>query len=195
MAWEAVSKDEVAALSGVASSALRDEWYNMAIAVIAELANLWNIGTPTNITEVKDGNGTSRIMVNRPPVYSVTSVKIDDVPVPASAIVYDSSGIHLKSTVSVNPYVGRIRFERGVKNVELAYVSGSPVVDHSVSLAIALIVKELSNLKTAEGTDSRLFTFRPTKSHATEDPLYEWGVHGKIKGIITSLLGTKFRVA
>ena len=70
MAWEAVSQVEVAKIAGARPSDLQDLWYNMAVDIIAEKANRWNIATTTSVTDVVDGNGMSRIAVRRPPILS-----------------------------------------------------------------------------------------------------------------------------
>jgi hypothetical protein len=196
MAWEAVSKEEVARLSGVKTTELRDEWYAMAVDLIGRIAHVYNIGTPVAVSETRNGTSSRIMPVYKPPIVSVQSVYIDDELVPASLIDFSDSAIYIKSSESI--YVNNIdsdeTFEYGSRNVIINYTSGSTSVDHSISLTIALVIKELAGTTVGEGAESRVQFYRPGQSDATEAPLTHWGIHGKIKGIITTLLGSKVRM-
>lgn len=195
MAWEAVSKVEVAKLAGINTTELQDWWYNVAVDLIARHTRYTNIGTLVSVTEVRDGNDAARIAVAKPPIYSVTSVSVNGTVYSSDTYTFDSVSISFKNLLS--DYTGYDRsfvFTRGTKNVVIAYTSGSIVVDQSVALAIALIIKELANTSSGEGAESRIQYYRPGESAATEAPLTQWGIHGKIVGVVKTILGDKVKI-
>jgi hypothetical protein len=194
MAWEAVTKDQVAPLAGIRSTDLKDEWYDFAVGTIEYHTGLYNLGSPVAVTEIRNGNGMSRISVKYPPIASLSSVTVDGSTLGSGYIAYDTTTIYTKEGTGLNPYLNSIRFNRGVQNIGLSYISGTAVIDQNYSLTLALVIKELANLTTAEGAEARVQFFKPGRSSATEDPLFEWGLHGKIKGIIEALMGVRFRI-
>ena len=194
MAWEAISENEVAKISGTSADKMRDVWYDWAVGIIGRVSGIYNIGDITTVTEVRDGNGMDRISVHKTPINSVTSVTVDGYSVSSGDYTFDDVSIVFEDTMPTNPHLATMRFSRGSKNVTLVYESGA-AADHSVGLAIALIVKEFSKIERLEGAEAHLQFYQVGKNRATEAPLTEWGLHGKIRGIARSLLGEKFKVA
>lgn len=189
MAWEAVTKAECAALAGCSEDDIIDEWYDYVVGYIAKYGNHWHPADPTPVTELRNGSGALRTHVSKPPVYSVESVTIDGSEIPAEYVAFDSAGIYLitRSYQTIPNY----KFSRGVKNVELSYVSGTAEATGDVRMAIALMIKELVNQSTAEGANSRILMFKPNRADAIADPLVEWGIHGKLMGIVNDLVGKR----
>lgn len=196
MAWEAVSKEEVAKISGTTALQMQDEWYDWAVALIGIHANIYNIGTlaPTTVTEVRDGNNTRRLFVNKPPISAVTSVAIDGTTISSDFYTFDTSCIVFTDNLPTNPHIATLKFVPGAKNITVVYTSGV-TTDDAVSTTIALVIKEFSKVERLEGAEAHLQFFQVGKNRATEAPLTEWGMHGKIVGIIRSFLGRKFKVA
>lgn len=196
MAWEAITKEEVAKICGVNPASLRDEWYNMATSLIERHAGVFNPGKTVSVDEKQNGSGMSYQRVDQPPIASVAAVYVDGIILPSDRYINtDNSIVLVEDYISANPYaVLPGIFPEGRKNVRIVYTSGNSS-DYAVNMAIALIVKELSTLHSQEGAEARLMTFRPGESVATEEPLIQWGIHGKIKGIITTLVGRKFKAA
>lgn len=192
MAWEAIGKSSVAALAGTNAETLRDEWYDMAVALIGHFAGIYNIGTSEVVVDEIDGTGVTSIKVTKPPIGTLTSVEIDDVLIDSGYYTHTDSYVILKDDIITNVYGLSRYFTEGTKNVKITYTSGR-LVDYRVALVISLIIKELANLKTSEGAESRLQFFAPGRSLATQAPLLEYGLHGKIKGIIDTLLPTRFK--
>ena len=196
MAWELVSKEEVGLMAGAKEQELRDEWYEMAVAIIERYSGLHNLSTAKTVTEVADGDGSPRLFVKQPPIASVTSVKVDGLTIDSNNYYHTDKAIVFKDDVSgeiKNPYMGGLVFTEGRGNIEVTYVSG-PTTDKSVSLAIALIVKELAGLRLAEGAESRLQFVRQDRRVGDLDAaLWSLGVHGKILAIVRSMVGTRFR--
>lgn len=195
MAWEAISAEEVSKICGVSPGSLRDEWYEMAVSLIERQAGIHNPGKTTSIDERQNGSGFAYQKVLQPPIASVSAVYVDSILLPSDRYINTDTSIVLVDDFSAaNPYVLGGAFPEGSKNIRIVYTSGT-TLDHGVNMAIALIVKELSVLNTQEGAEARLMTFRPGESVATEEPLIQWGIHGKIRGIISTLIGKKFKAA
>jgi hypothetical protein len=189
MAWEAVSKEECAFLSGCSVDDIRDEWYKYIIGYIAKYGGYWNPGDPKPVTEVRNGHGGSVLKVSKPPILSVTSLGIDSRSVGSEYYIYDNSSIYIASN-SYNRFPS-YTFARGIKNIAVSYISGTEEADGDVQLCIALCIKELANQATAEGANSRITMFKPNRADAIAEPLVEWGIHGKLKGIVQDIIGIK----
>lgn len=195
MAWEAISAEQVAKICGVSPSSLQEEWYDMAVSLIERHAGIFNPGKIVPVDELINGSGMRYQRVTRPPIASVDAVYIDGNIVPPNMYVStDTSIVMVDDYTSIHPHIPTSVFPEGSKNIRVVYTSGDET-DYAVAMAIALIVKEMSSLSTKEGAEAHLMTFRPGESVATEEPLVQWGMHGKIKGIITTLLGRKFKAA
>lgn len=82
MAWEIISKAEVAQFVGADQNKLRDEWYDAVMDIITERTG-WNvIGTTLSVTdEVHPPSEHNLIFPNNRPVKNVTSLVVDGVSV------------------------------------------------------------------------------------------------------------------
>jgi len=194
MAWEAVSKIEVGKLSGTRVEDLRDLWYDAAVALIAQKASVHNTANLTAIVDVLDGNGLSRIPIRRPPISSITSVTVDDVVLDSAKYTSDGSYVVLVDGFYINPYLQGDTFPSGTKNVSISYTSGS-ASDYAVALAIAMIIKEMANITTSEGAESRL---QFSGVDRTSAQAFRYGRSGpgmaqRINEIIENLLGYRMR--
>jgi hypothetical protein len=189
MAWEAVSKEECAHLAGCNVDDIRDEWYGYVTGYIGKFGGYWNPANPKLITEVRSGHGGSLLKVSQPPIYSVSSLAIDARTISSDYYLFDRSAIYFQT----NSYYRfpMYSFSRGVKNITVSYISGTYEPEGDVQLCIALMIKELANQTTAEGANSRITMFKPNKADAIAEPLVEWGLHGKLKGIVMDIIGTK----
>jgi hypothetical protein len=182
MAWEIISKSTVAELIGVSSSILRDEWYDIAVALIERYTGRKNIASPRNIVESHYVWDTPIITVRNPPILQVGYIKIEGTLLPTNAYSWTQRQILFDS--------GKLNLHER-RHVEVGYVSGTTDTDFAVGACIAFVVKELANMRTMEGAESLIQFYKPGRSTATEEPLREWGQHGKIKGIIEAFLGRK----
>ena len=198
MAWELVSKPVVARLAAVKEQELDDEWYDMAIGIIEHISGQHNLGSTTTVTETLDGRGWPRLSVKQPPISSVVYVKVGGDTVDSSTYTHDKNNIIIKDDASLggNPYVSGDTFTKGRMNVEVSYVSGDADPPKNIAMAVALIVKELANMRTLEGSESRLQFYRPDRQEGVKDFVGEFlGTHGKIASIVKTLVGKRFRVA
>lgn len=192
MAWELISKTEVSKITGARETDLRDMWYDMAVGLIERLTGINHLGTTALIVETANGDGTGLLTVRKPPITSVTSIHVDGSLVsPDSYVVYETY-IQLKDNIGFGNRISDV-FPKASGNIQITYTSGT-TGDHAIKLTIALLVKELVNFALGEGAETKIQFYRPGKSAATEEPLTQWGVHGKMVGIVHSILGYKMRV-
>lgn len=183
MAWEIISRASVANLTGVSESILQDDWYNYAVALIAERTGINNIANPSPVTEQHIVYSSGVIPVHHPPILNVVGVAVNSVSMPPLEFTWTERSILLNNS----------SIPRNKRNVvEIQYVSGTNTVDYAVAICIAFVIKEFAAIRTMEGAQSLVQFYRPGQSRATEKPLVEWGIHGKIMGIIESFLGKRF---
>jgi hypothetical protein len=134
MAWEIVSRAEVSSVSGMNADELRDDWYNMVVGILHEVTPYELFHTTTTITdEVHDGDGTNLLVVNRPPIVSISSISIDGVAV--SSTCYTAYGNFVKLSPSEENLLTPI-FPKGVGNVTISYTSGFSTVPTDIKLGV-----------------------------------------------------------
>lgn len=192
MSWEAVSKEDVQALSGVRESDLSDLWYDMAVAVLAYVCEVHHIANLTAVTDLVDGTGSSSVDVRQPPINSVTSVSINNIVVPSNRYTHGRNSVTLIDAISANPYLSSDVFERGTRNVSISYISGE--VDNAIySLAVALIIKEIAALKIGEAADARIQFGSTNRSDGKAISRKYVGVHTRVIEIARTLFAKKLR--
>jgi len=192
MAWEAISKVDVAKFSGCKPADLNDIWYDQAISYIGRYGGYYNPAIAETVTERRSGNGARRIQVGKPPVTGIVSVSIDGVAQPITDFDFDASGIYCVVN-SYNNLTSRLGFHKGVKNIELTYLSGGEQGNEHVSLAIMMIIREMVAEYLSEGSNARIVEFKGGVSTAIDDSLLAWGLQGKIKSIVRDIIGSKNR--
>jgi len=91
----------------------------------------------STVTELRNGHGQKAMTLNRFPVISVTSVKVDGNTIPARPAV-GSAGWVLSSggVLQLDGY----RFDEGVLNVELGYQAGYATVPSDIEQAVIKMV-------------------------------------------------------
>lgn len=192
MAWEAISKADVAKFAGCKPDDLKDIWYDQTISYIAKFGGYNNPVIAETVTERRSGNGARRIQVGKPPVTGLVEVKIDGVVQPITDFDFDASGVYCVVN-SYNNLSSRLGFHKGVKNIELTYKSGGEQGNEYVSLAIMMIMREIVAEYLSEGSNARIVEFKGGVSTAIDDSLLAWGLQGKIKSIVLDIIGTKNR--
>lgn len=193
MAWEAITKEEVAEFIKVPQASLRDEWYNQSVALIENRAGIHGIGNITTRTDYLDGDGGKFIAVRYPPISSVTSVSINDYVISSSLYRADERYIVLIEKFSINPYFIDAVFPEGIRNVKVVYESGASS-NPLVSLAIMLLVKEFSNIATSEGSAARVQFFQTDRQDGVERVRRSSGFEARLQSIIRSVFPVNFRV-
>jgi hypothetical protein len=192
MTWEAISAEDVSALSGVRESDLLPLWYDMAVAILADVCEVHHIANLTTVTDTVNGSGTSSLRVRKPPINSVSSVTVNSVVIPGSSYTHDKSSVILIDEISANPYLSDQVFDLGVKNVVVEYVSGE--VDNAIyALAVALIIKEIASLKIGEAADGRIQFGSTGKSDGKALSRKYVGVHVRVIDIAKTLFSKRLR--
>ena len=79
----------------------------------------------TAYSDILDGTGSARLMVANYPVVTVSSVKVDGLPIPASTGVGVPGYVFNGTAISMR---GSYRFNEDVQNVEVSYTAGYATV-------------------------------------------------------------------
>lgn len=158
MAWEVISRGQVAALSGLNESEIRDEWYDWVIAIVREETPYEYFGVTATITgETHDGDGTNLLVVRYPPIVSVSSLSISDSAVTSTYYkIYDHYVLLTQTDENIlNPV-----FPVGTQNISITYVSGFQNTPGDLIFAIANAIEiiALHKLRGASVADLRFDT-------------------------------------
>ncbi|MHA1908630.1 MAG: hypothetical protein ACW98Y_15115 [Candidatus Thorarchaeota archaeon] len=199
MAWTYVSKSVVAALAKTSIDDLQDEWSNWVEFLITQRQGYEYLGTTTTITEeAHDGDGTPRLFVKKPPIVSVTEVKIGSISPTAitssSYKVYDHY-IELGNTYATS-LSGAIDgplniFSKGTQNILITYVSGVAIVPQDVEMCAALMLAEVAKYNRKGGSDNTIkFSSQRTQGQSI-NIFVDKGLVASVLSIRDSLLSIK----
>jgi len=179
MPWTLCSKDNVQALQPCQPSELRDEWSDEVEAFIRQHLGQPYLGLSQSILdEWHDGDGTHIFHVKKPPIISVDSLRINDVPLtPADYVVFDSY-IELRSQV----------FPKGILNVCVSYTSGSTEVNEVVRLTAAAMIVAILNYRRRWGADGSIKWGAAEQKAGEESPNYNVGLTSHLTTIMKRLL-------
>ena len=194
MAWEAISKADVLALSGARATDVEDVYYDMAVAILADACEVNNIGSLVSVTDRIDGSGTKRMAVNSPPISSVTSVAVDGVTLSSTRYENDTTYVVLVDTISGNPYASSTVFNKGTRNVVVTYTSGT-LSNDKYGLAVALIVAEFIKMRVGEAADTRIQFGSTNKSDGKALSRRYIGVHTRAVDIAKTLFTKRMRAS
>lgn len=134
MAWTIVSRAEVADLTAINETDLRDSWYDMVVGLLKKESGYEYIdGTQAISDEAHDGDGTDMLRVKYPPIVSVSSLTIDDTSVASSRYKVYGNYIRLVSDIddTIPDY-----FPVGTQNVTISYTGGFTETPEELKLAI-----------------------------------------------------------
>lgn len=197
MAWEIVSKESVASFIRVPEDRMMDVWYDMSIGLIEDHTG-WYLDAQTNITELTSGNGSNFLVPDVVPIASVSSIRIEGSLVPPTHYVTSWDMIQLKSYRSDDILQSDMlysigEFNLGTRNIEIVYNSagynGLPrKYKEALKSCIFFICKEFSVNFRGEGSDQMMRKYRPDRTMNPEEVLMSYGQHGKIKGILNTIL-------
>ena len=202
MAWEIVSKVDVATFARVTQDMLRDVWYTTALGHIERYTGWQKLTAAENITEYVDGSGDA-ILTPRVPINTVTTIQVHGTPLPSGYWASTWDGIRLRSYRPGESFETTVFLERttsfgeifpfGLSNIYLSYnvggIASLPVeYSEAVKEALLLVIKEFSVVPRMEGSDSMLKKYRPDRTMVPEEVLHNYGLHGKINGILRAIL-------
>lgn len=204
MAWEIVPKSQVSENIRIPVTSLQDIWYDAAIGLVERFSGIY-IGEAANYTEEGDGTGSIFYRPKVIPVNSVSSLSILGQTIPSYRYSVRWDGIWFKDqrVLDTNPYstgfVYYSSFPFGISNVDITYNAGGITnlpseFKDALPMTLILVIKEMSVLFRTEGSDQVLEKYRPDRSKVKDEVLQNYGIHGKIRGIIKSWLPPKMRV-
>lgn len=178
-AWELCTKEDVGALHPVNVAELEDTWSITVEALIRQHLGTPYLGSTQAITaEAHSGDNTPMLRVRKPPIDSVTAVRINEVVVlPADYTVF-TNYIQLESEL----------FPRGNLNVQIDYVSGSTTIDPVIKLTATSMIVAVINYKKRHGADSSVKWSNPETTSGESSPNDDLGLTSHLTGIMKQLL-------
>jgi len=198
MSWAIVTKTEAANFARVTEPQLQDVWYDAALALIENYTGWHSLEVPKTASEYVDGNG-SQILHPNLPVNSVNLIQIHGQTVPSAYYHVNWYGVEMRTYIPGDVYISHMLFERklgaqnifpyGIKNIYIEYSYGGTssmpkrLVDN-IKWGLLQIIKEISTVPKNEGSDSMLKKYRPDRTLLPEEVLSNYGLHGKIRGIL-----------
>jgi hypothetical protein len=106
------------------------------------------------VTEYLDGNGTSRIWLERRPVSTITSVTVNDTALDNSSNdawkLNPNTGTLTRGTGQHDSQLA-IHWPRGTRNVVVVYTGGYAAIPSDVKLAAVTLVKHIHDATTKTG--------------------------------------------
>ncbi len=182
MAWTLCSKEDVQNLHPIAETELQDQWSEQVEALIRQHLGTPYLGTTQSITEeLHSGDDTSILRVNKPPIISVSELKINTVTITAADYAVFPTYIQLKSQTFID----------GTLNVSVSYVSGGITVDPTIKLAAAAMIIAIINYNRRMGADGSIRWGRPEERLGEETPNRNPGLTSHLTIIMKRLLRRK----
>ena len=178
-AWELCTKEDVTNIHPINVSELEDNWSITVEALIRQHLGTPYLGTSQVITEeVHNGDDSPYLRVKKPPIISVSAIRINGVVVlPADFIVF-TNHIQLESSL----------FPRGNANVQIDYTSGSTVVDPVVKLTASSMVVAVINYRKRYGADASIKWSNPESKAGEDSPNKDLGLTEHLTMIMKQLL-------
>jgi hypothetical protein len=179
MAWQLCDKSDVIDIFPATESELLDSWSDMVEALIRQHLGEAYLGTSQAVvSEYHNGDGSSVLRVSKPPIISVSALRINDVAL-------------LATDYGVFEGIVQLRYETfpaGVLNVEVDYVSGSTAVDYTVRLAAASMIVAIINYRRRHGADASLKWSGGEQKTGEETPNQDLGLTSHLAGIMKQVL-------
>lgn len=205
MSWEIITKTQTADFARVTEAQLSDLWYDIALGMVERFTGWRSLSDAKTVAEYVDGSGSS-ILIPNIPINTVTSVQVHGISLPSGYYYAAWNGIELRTYRPGEDFETTVWLERvtsfgeifpfGLKNIYVDYNYGGTASLPSeyltaVKSALLQIIKELSTVPRTEGSDSMLKKYRPDRTMNPEEVLQNYGVHGKINGILLATLPKK----
>lgn len=182
MAWKLCSKQDVIDIHPCQDEDLKDNWSEMVESMIRQHLGTPYLGDEEVISEeLHSGDGTSMLAVRKPPIVSVSEIKVNDLTLTAAEYVVFESYVQLRyETFPVN-----------VLNVSISYTSGGLTIDPQVQLCAAAMVVAIINYKSRMGADASLKWGDPERKTGEETPNLNVGLTSHLQTIMRRTLRRK----
>ena len=202
MSWEIITKEDAANFARITTAQLQDIWYDVALAAIENYTGWQSLTEAADISEYIDGPGSS-ILVPRLPINTVSLLQIYGSSVPTSYYYVTWNGVEMRTYRPGETYETTVYFERvtsfgdvfpfGIRNIYITYNYGGigSLPNEYLGLvkdSLLQVIKEFSVVPRSEGSDTMLKKYRPDRTLQPEEILSNYGIHGKIKGILQATL-------
>lgn len=193
--WNIVSRAEVANFARINEDNIDDIWYDTVLGIIETNTGWYSLEESMDVIDITHGHG-SPILYVKSPINSVAYLKVDGATVSSSLYYASWEKIYIKNN-SDRTYLSVIK--PGIANVEISYNIGGITAlpsnyQESLKAVLLLCIKELIAIPRNEGSDQTLRKYRPDRTMMPEETLKNYGVHGKINGIIRSQLPARTKV-
>lgn len=147
MAWLLCSKQDVINIHPCQDEDLKDQWSEMIEGMIRQHMGTPYLGEEEVISEeLHCGDGTSILGVRKPPIVSVSEVKVNTLALTAADYVVFNSYIQLRYET----------FPTGTLNVSISYTSGGLNISPQVRLCAAAMVVAIVNYNRRMGADASI---------------------------------------
>lgn len=193
--WKIITKEEASEFARVSINSIDDIIYDTTLGLIEVHTGWRNLDDPINTIKYAHGIGSPILLLDAP-INSITYIKIDGVTIDSSLYYADWNKVYMKNNsdrLSLNV------FPVGIGNIEVSYEQGGSETlpesyRQSLIATTLLCVKEMIAIPRNEGSDQVLKKYRPDRTMMPEETLKNYGVHGKIMGIIRANLPSRIRV-
>lgn len=165
----------------ITETELRDFWSETVEGLIKQEKGAAYLGTPTAIAnEYHDGDGTSILVVNKPPIASVQSLVLDTgYSYPVADYEVLNNIIRLKTGT----------FPEGSLNVAVSYTSGTTAnVDPVIRLCAATMIVAMINYRSRAGADGSIKFAQNEVREGSRSPNVNVGLITHLRSIMKQLL-------
>lgn len=146
-AWTLCSKQDVLELAPGMASELRDSWSIEVEALIRQYLGQPYLGQIVSVTdEYHNGDGTNILHASKPPIHTVTSIRVNGTTLLPSDYIVFPSYVQLIDMI----------FPRGSANILFSYESGSQDIDPTVRLAASSMIVSMLTYRRRSGADSSI---------------------------------------
>lgn len=168
MSWVYTSKSLVNSFSQIPTTDLIDGYCDWVEKLIDDWTRTTYTGTTTYTDEPHDGDGNSILVVDHPPIVSVSDLSVDSSELDTSNYKVYDGWVQLVTTqmtdVSESLATDENIFPKGEQNVTITYIGGSATVPKSVQLAATQMVSAIALVAKREGSDASLKYSRVTRN-------------------------------
>ena len=179
MAWELCTKEDVLDLHPYPADQLKNSWSENAEFLIRRHMDTPYLGTTEVLTnETHSGDGTTMLVVRKPPIVSVEALRISSIASSTADYVVFQNYVQLIAE----------KFPEGNLNVQIDYTSGSSTVPVDVRIAaVAMIAAQINYFK-RYGADASIMWGQPDVTTSEETPNRNVGLTSHLKRIMKDIL-------
>lgn len=193
--WKIISKSDAAEYARMSINSIDDLWYDTTLGLIEVHTGWASLDETMDDVRVLHGTNTPILLVPAP-INSITYIKIDDVALSDGLYHYNWNKIYMKNA---STRTSLSTFPTGIANIEVSYNVGGITslpdeYQSALKATLLLCIKEFVAIPRNEGSDQVLRKYRPDRTMMPEETLKNYGVHGKIMGIIRANLPSRIRV-